>query len=89
LGHSTQRIEPSKNPGQFSIRLDNDQPAAPFREPSTSQDPIPTIHIANSGSDLTALENDELVPAAEIFGSESCFGFEDGDEGEGKAPNHQ
>jgi hypothetical protein len=39
--------------------------------------------------DLAALENNQLLPKAEVFGNQSCPGLENGGESVGKAPNHR
>ncbi len=76
-------------PASHRIRLDDDQAVTPFREPATSQDSEAAICVAEPRSGLTALENDELLPKAEILGNQSRFGFEDGGESIGKVPNHR
>jgi len=76
-------------PANHSIWLDHNQTIAPIGKPSAGQDPEATIGIAEPRFGLPALENDKLLPKAEIFGGQSCFGLENGDESVGKAPNHR
>ena len=76
-------------PTNNSIRLDDDQALFPSGKPIAGQDPESPIGVANLRSKLAAPKYDQLLPKAEIFGSQSCFGLEDGSESIGKAPNHQ
>jgi len=55
----------------------------------TGKDPEAAICIPNLWSGLTSLENNQLLPKAEIFGDQSCSGLENGGEGGGKAPKHR
>ncbi len=76
-------------PANDGIRLDDDQTIAPVGKAVADQDPEAPICIAEPRSGLTALQNDELLPKAEILGSQSRFGLEDGGERVGKVPNHR
>jgi hypothetical protein len=76
-------------PANDSIRLDHDQAIAPIGKPAADQDPEAAIGIAEPRSGLPALENDELLPKAEIFGGQSCFGLKYGGESIDKAPDHR
>ncbi len=53
------------------------------------QNPEAAIGIPEPRSGLTALENDKLLPKAEILGNQSRFEFDDGGERVGKVPNHR
>jgi hypothetical protein len=53
------------------------------------KDPESAICIPELWSDLTSLENNQLLPKAEILGNQSCSGLENGSESIGKAPNHR
>jgi len=55
----------------------------------TGKDPEAAICILKMWSCLTSLENNQLLPKAEVFGDHSCFGLENGGESVGKAPNHR
>jgi len=53
------------------------------------KDPEAAICIPELWSDLTSLENNQLLPKAEILGNQSCSGLEHSGESVGKAPNHR
>jgi len=76
-------------PTHNSIRLYDDQTPAPTRKQFTGKDPEAAICIPELWPGLTSLENNQLLPKAEIFGDQSCSGLEYGGESVGKAPNHR
>jgi len=51
--------------------------------------PEAAICIVESWSGLTSLENNQLLPKAEVFCDQSCPGLENDGESIGKAPNHR
>jgi len=53
------------------------------------KDPEAAIRIPEWWSGLTSLENNQLLPKAEVLGNQSCSGLENGSESIGKAPNHR
>jgi len=55
----------------------------------TGKDPEAAICIPELWPGLTSLENNQLLPKAEVLGGQSCSGLENGDESVGKAPNHR
>jgi len=76
-------------PANDSIRFDHNQAIAPIGKPAANQDPEATIGIVEPRSGPLALENNGLLPKAEIFGGQSCFGLEYGGESNDKAPDHR
>jgi hypothetical protein len=56
-------------PADNSIRLHDDQTPAPTGKPLTGKDPEAAICIPERWSDLTSLENNQLLPKAEVFGN--------------------
>ena len=76
-------------PANDSIRFDHNQAIAPIGKPPAYQDLEATIGIMEPRSGLPAFEYNELLPQAEIFGGQSCFGLEYGGESKDKAPNHR
>ena len=62
-------------PSDDSIRLDDDEMVTPFREPAAGQNPESTVRVANPGSRLAPLENDELLAQTQVLSRQSRFGF--------------
>ena len=76
-------------PANDSIRFDHNQAIVPIGKPAANQDPEATIGIMEPWSGLLAFKYNELLPKAEIFGGQSCFGLEYGGESKEKAPDHR
>jgi hypothetical protein len=53
------------------------------------KDPEATICIPELWSGLTSLENNQLLPKAEVLCNQACPGLENGAESKGEAPNHR
>ena len=62
-------------PSDDSIRLDDDEMVTPIREPAADQNPESTVRVANPGSRLAPLENDELLAQTQVLSRQSRFGF--------------
>ena len=75
-------------PAKDSFRLNNDQTCPPLRKPTTGKDPETTIGITNRWPYLAAVEDDQLLPKAEVLGDESRSGLEPRGEGEEQMANH-
>ena len=75
-------------PTDEGIPLDDDEHATPIREPAASQNPESTVHLANPGTRLAPLENDELLPQTQLLCHQSRLGFDGGGEDAGKETDH-
>ena len=74
-------------PANNSRRFYDDQTPSPTGGPAAGENPEAAIFIMQSWLDLASLENNQLLPKAEVFGNQSCLGLENGGESVGKAPN--
>ena len=54
----------------------------------TGQNPESTVCVANPGTRLAPLENDELLPQTQVLSHQSRLGFQDGGEAANKVTNH-
>ena len=75
-------------PAKDSFRSDNDQTCLPLSEPTTGKDPETTIGITNRRPHLAALEDNQLLPQAEILGHQSRSRLEPRGEGKKEMANH-
>ena len=75
-------------PSDDSIRLDDDEMVTPIREPAADQNPESTVRVANPGSRLAPLENDELLAQTQILNHQTRLGFDGGSEAAGKETDH-
>jgi hypothetical protein len=76
-------------PANNGIGLDDDQTPAPTGKQLADKDPEAAICIPELRSGLTSLENNQLLPKAEVLGDQSCSGLENGGESSCEAPNHR
>jgi len=76
-------------PTNISIRLHEDQTPVPTGKQLAGKNPEAAICVPQLWSGLTSLENNQLLPKAEVLGNQSCPGLENGGESVGKAPNHR
>ena len=82
------RLSTDAMPADDGIRLDDDERATPIRKPAASQNPESTVHLANPGTRLAPLENDELLPQTQVLSHQSRLGFDGGGEDAGKETDH-
>ena len=75
-------------PSDDSIRLDDDEMVTPIREPAADQNPESTVRVANPGSRLAPLENDELLAQTQVLSRQSRFGFGGSGEEAAKITDH-
>jgi hypothetical protein len=76
-------------PANNSIRPDDDQALSPSGKPAAGENPEAAIFVPQPWPDLMPLENNQLLPKAEVLGDYSCSGLENGFASVGKAPNHR
>ncbi len=76
-------------PATDGTRFDDDQALSPSGKAAAGENPEATICIPELWSGLTSLENNQLLPKAEVFGNQSCSGLENSGESIREAPNHQ
>ena len=71
-----------------SIRLDDDEMVTPIREPAADQNPESPVRVANPGSRLAPLQNDELLAQTQILSDQTRLGFGGSGEEAAKITDH-
>jgi hypothetical protein len=76
-------------PPNYGVRFNDDQALSPTGQPAVGEDPEAAMCIPELWSALVSLENNELLPKAEVLGDKTRSGLENGGESIGKAANHR